>query len=273
MSLLANIAENERVRGIIRSLGLRSHARKLYYRWKRPPDGILRTTAAGISARFNAGSYLELIHFSQSDGFRGERDSLESFLSFIRKGDVVLDAGANYGLYTVYSAIAVGNHGKVISFEPGSRSFSSLLGNVVLNGVGNVHAFQKALSDRDATERLYMFGDDPSRCSMSDCKEYRVTRWEDIDAVEGDGFLRSNGLPWPNVVKIDVEGSEWAALHGLQRTIAGPQCRLVFCEIHPHLLPKGVTPRDVVDFLESLGFGRTKDATRGREVHVFCQKL
>jgi hypothetical protein len=57
-------------------------------------------------------------------------------------------------------------------------------------------------------------------------------------------------------VKIDVEGYECAVLRGLSRTLAAPQCEIVCCEIHPHLLPRGIEPHDVMRLLKSLGFTR-----------------
>ena len=44
----------------------------------------------------------------------------------IKQGDVVIDAGANIGIFTVMSSILVGNTGRVLSIEPDPENISIL---------------------------------------------------------------------------------------------------------------------------------------------------
>jgi hypothetical protein len=61
-----------------------------------------------------------------------------------------------------------------------------------------------------------------------------------------DAFCAERGLK-PNVIKIDVEGAELAALRGARQTIAAAGSRLqLFVEMHPALWPAlGYTAEDV----------------------------
>jgi FkbM family methyltransferase len=73
----------------------------------------------------------------------------EPYLSHVfapNKGDVVLDAGAHIGYYTLKAAQAVGSKGLVISVEPDPRSFKILHKNVWSNKLQNVILNNYALS-------------------------------------------------------------------------------------------------------------------------------
>ena len=45
------------------------------------------------------------------------------FSKFIKKGDIVIDCGANIGLYTNFIRSIVGNNGFVYAFEPVPSTF------------------------------------------------------------------------------------------------------------------------------------------------------
>ena len=75
--------------------------------------------------------------------------------SFIRPGDVVIDVGANIGIWTIGAAKRAGLQGKVHSFEPLGENFVRLFENVELNSVTNVVPQRFALSDRAGPRKFY----------------------------------------------------------------------------------------------------------------------
>ena len=60
------------------------------------------------------------------------------FLRTVKPGDIIVDAGANVGYYTVIGSRLVGDRGKVYAFEPDPSNFELLRKNVELNGLKNV---------------------------------------------------------------------------------------------------------------------------------------
>merc|ERR1711972_813444 len=62
-----------------------------------------------------------------------------------RRGDTVLDIGANIGGFTVPLAERVGPSGEVHAFEPFRKVFQHLNANVALNGLANVYTHNVAL--------------------------------------------------------------------------------------------------------------------------------
>src|SRR2546427_3878451 len=61
----------------------------------------------------------------------------------VKKGDTVLDLGANIGYWTCLLADLVGVTGRVFAFEPSPYNFQLLKKNVEMNGYKNVTLEQK----------------------------------------------------------------------------------------------------------------------------------
>lgn len=76
-----------------------------------------------------------------------------------------------------------------------------------------------------------------------------------VTKIRGDEFVATEELPPPTVLKVDVEGTEMDALKGFDSTLARPECRLVYCEIHEDRLDaQGDSVSDISAFLEFRGF-------------------
>lgn len=79
----------------------------------------------------------------------GEYDDI---LSSIKPGDVVIDAGANIGCFTVLAGKKVGQMGLVVAIEPEPRNHTRLLSNIKLNKLENVVVFNRAIYSSDEIE-------------------------------------------------------------------------------------------------------------------------
>lgn len=269
MNPLKRLTYRREVSALAGALHLSGFLRKYYYRWVRPRDGILRFEVCGISGRFHVRNYRELRILDAAE--IGERDVLELLIRTVRSGDVVYDIGASVGLYTVLLARAVGEQGQVIAFEPDSESYVHHQDNLKLNGLTNVRCIRKALGEQNGEGRLYVVDgvSCPRLLRLPKSETTCHVRSEAIEMVEGDRFVESEHLPPPRVVKIDVEGYEYAVIHGLRRTLAQPSCRLVCCEIHPHLLPPSEKPEAISALLRTLGFARIETQLRRRDNNFF----
>jgi FkbM family methyltransferase len=197
---------------------------------------------------------------------------LEFLMRRLRRGDCVYDIGAGTGLYTVFLAKAVGETGEVVAFEPEDHTYERLGEHLDLNQLTNVRAFQVAMGDVEgrACLRLGEVAGAARIIDSADTSKGGPVEW--IRVIEGDKFVKAGKLPMPRALKIDVEGYEFAVIRGLSRTLAQPQCELVCCEVHPHLLPKSVTPEKVLGCLRSLGFRRIEIHPRTRDFHAWAFK-
>jgi len=138
------------------------------------------------------------------------------FLQLCRPGDFVIEAGANIGIHTVPIAKAVGERGRVFTFEPQRVVFQTLCANLALNSLTNVESHWVAVGD-EAGEVLI--------------PEIDYTRSGNFGGLAVDGFNKGRkvpllalddtlDLPQLRFIKIDVEGMEDKVLSGARQTIA-----------------------------------------------------
>ena len=151
---------------------------------------------------------------------------LDYFTKAIRPGAVVVDVGANYGIYTVLAAGQVGALGKVIAIEPAAAACRILRRNVRINHLTNVQAFQCALSDRPGAARLYHHPD-PSRNSFGKERQSSV-RFEEVPVRTLDDLLAEQGVQHVDFVKVDAEGAEELIFSGAQSLLARSRPSILF---------------------------------------------
>ncbi len=140
---------------------------------------------------------------------------VDLFRQLLRPGIVVLDIGANIGAHTLYFAGAVGQHGRVIAYEPQRVIHQMLCANLALNSVTNVQALHAGAGrERGMTGAPildYSKHNNFGRISLgTDGASERV----DIIPVDALGLERCHFM------KIDVEGMEGEVVAGATSTIA-----------------------------------------------------
>jgi FkbM family methyltransferase len=181
---------------------------------------------------------------------RQDAAEIELIKSSLSPGDVVLDIGANIGFYSRLLSRCVGAHGRVYAFEPDAENFGHL--RAAVRALGNVEARQAAVG---ATEgRLTLFR---SPLLNVDHRTYPIddyTSKHEVACVAIDSFL-PEGTP-VRFIKMDIQGAEWAALQGMQRTLTDNRNHLrMLMELWPAGLKKaGASASAVVAFLERCGY-------------------
>ena len=176
-------------------------------------------------------------------------DEYEAFRAAVRPGDVILEAGANVGAYSMLFARWAGDEGHVYAFEPDPMALRGLQQHLALNGLADrVTATAAAIADDNARRlRFVLFESSGISRMAGDHEEVQPgTTIEDVPAWSIDRFCRTRGIA-PTVIKIDVEGAELAALRGARATIAAAGARLqLFVEMHPQLWPGlGIAAADI----------------------------
>jgi FkbM family methyltransferase len=179
---------------------------------------------------------------------RRERTFVELLRMDIPAGGVVLEGGAHLGYITVHAARAAGPSGRVIVFEPNLSVHTVLRANLEANGVEErVSILPLALGEQAGTARLYLSGDTSSLFG-----DHEAVAAVDVDVVRAD-----DAVDGPvDVVKLDVEGAEVAALRGMEGLLRQEQApRALFIECHPELLHRAGSSRDeLLDWLRAAGY-------------------
>jgi FkbM family methyltransferase len=256
---------------IIKFLHIRGPLRFFYYYLAKPKDNIKHISFCGIDAQFYVATPLELrmVETPFNNCLGDERVALKKLLETIVPGDIIYDIGANIGVQTVFMAKKTGVGGKVVAIEPEFVSFNSLNTNITLNKLANVKAIQVALGKDHSESKLY------SDRATGDCSlvnKRKAKPFQETIVMPGDLLVEKYNLPLPNIVEIDVEGYEFYVIEGLKNALSQSKCKLVFCEIHPTMLPNHISFGQCVELLKSYGFGKIETYKRGDTLHTFCYR-
>lgn len=176
----------------------------------------------------------------------------ELLLHLVRPGDVALDLGAHVGYFTLLLARLVGPGGCVYAFEPDPDNFALLRHNVAANGYQNVVACPLAVSDRCGDARLFLSPDNTGDHQLYASAGGRGS--VGVQAVTLDRYFEK----YPgrvDVIKMDVQGCEHAALAGMRALVSRHDRLLLLAEFWPWGLTRaGAGPGGYLRDLELSGF-------------------
>ena len=142
-----------------------------------------------------------------------EREKQLVLERFVSPGMIVVDAGANAGYYTLAFSRWVGPEGRVFALEPFAENARNLLRHVSLNRLENITLVQAALSSRPGLGG-FEIAQSNSMGSLTASGKYLVP------VMSVDDLVAHHGVPVPDVIKMDVEGGESAALEGAKNVLA-----------------------------------------------------
>ncbi len=132
-----------------------------------------------------------------------------------KPGDVVIDIGANIGIFAIHLA-KLHPEVRVIAFEPSEVNFGHLLKNIGLNEVKNVEPYKLALTDDGRKIQVGLDEGNTGGASIygPERRMTQHTNW--CDSVKLDNFLAQNFIIRVKFIKCDVEGSEYEIFKSLK---------------------------------------------------------
>lgn len=142
---------------------------------------------------------------------------------FISLGDTVLDIGACYGSHSRAFSEAVGENGRVWSFEASRANFDILCQNANLSPIDNINPVFGAVSDISG-KWLSVFTSSENRGGSFVTAEGAGVE-EKVESITIDSL----NIPNVRFMKIDVEGQETSVIAGARETISNSR-PIVFCE-------------------------------------------
>ncbi|PVZ10895.1 FkbM family methyltransferase [Actinomycetospora cinnamomea] len=180
-------------------------------------------------------------------------------------GDVCLDVGAEFGLYTHVLADLVGPSGAVHAFEPQRAAHRALQLGVRAAGLSWVALHRVALGAAPGTAHLSV----PRRRGLpvhgrayltagarddGPNREFSRHRLEAVPVETVDAIVADLGLPRVRLVKADVEGAEGALLDGAAATLAHHRPHLLLEIEDRHTRKYGVRAAELFDRLTDRGY-------------------
>lgn len=176
------------------------------------------------------------------------------FVDSVRPGDTVVDIGANIGYYTVIAGKLVGDAGRVYAFEPDPVAFELLLRNVALNGLHNVVAEQKAVSNENGAIRLYLSDENKGDHRIFETKGEERESIE-VEAVRLDDYF-ADYTGHIGFLKIDTQGAEGAIVEGMGGLLERHPEAVLAIEFFPSALTSfGYDAKQLLETFQTQGFG------------------
>jgi FkbM family methyltransferase len=181
-------------------------------------DDILKRQLQGLSlSKLELNSGL-LINVLNANGLRIHNEIFvqniyESGKVKVNKGNVVLDIGANIGIFSLYAA----NNGasKVFSFEPDKINYKYLKENINQNGLNPVVKSYNFGLANNSGKRYLQIANIPGGHQMLREGENISSRDEVIMTKTFSEFTIENELNHIDFVKLDCEGAEGEILESL----------------------------------------------------------
>lgn len=148
------------------------------------------------------------------------------------EGDTLLDCGAYLGEMTMRFAVDVGAHGNVVGFDPFPSHVAIAAETARRNGFeGRVRFVAAGLGSTSTVSSLeeVVAPGTPGAGSEIDCGR-RLDAADSLISI--DDYCAWSGLERVDFLKMDIEGSEIAALKGSHETISKWRPKLAICVYH-----------------------------------------
>jgi len=151
------------------------------------------------------------------------------------------------GFISVIAARLVGEKGNVCAFEPLPMLADQARHNASLNKFRNVSIHRVALSDQDG-EGVFQVSNNLTMGKLLNQESHETDAAEELIVRKGkiDTQIAKEGLPDPDLIKIDVEGAEAAMLDGAAEVLRRARPMLLI-ELHS-------TNQAVAERLEEFSF-------------------
>ncbi|HXQ52134.1 MAG TPA: FkbM family methyltransferase [Stellaceae bacterium] len=202
-----------------------------------PDASIMEWVTDGAAIRFHTPNAI-LRQLAESAA-TSEPETLD-WLRAARPGETLFDVGASNGIYTIFAAIVP--RLRVIAFEAEAQNYATLEMNLHLNQAAltiRPRAYCIAASRAAGSQDIYCARYEagyhmkilgrPVR--VGETSEFRPDHVQSVLTIALDDAVARFGLPAPNLLKIDVDGSEEDVIVGASALLETPALRSALVEL------------------------------------------
>jgi FkbM family methyltransferase len=213
-----------------------------------------------------------LIDIYRARACEKEPETVEWIETYVKKGDVFFDVGANVGAYSLIACAHCDGETTVLAFEPSFSSFHQLCRNILVNNFHkSITPYQIALTK---TAGLLSFhyrsleaGSADHRLGVNLPKESpQFVYSQPLLALSIDRLINEFGFPVPNHIKLDVDGAEIDVLCGAEETLRNNHLKSILVEVRDI----NEMSRQVDKILITAGFHLVSKINRGDNLTWNC---
>lgn len=183
-----------------------------------------------------------------------ETENLD-FIDEINNNEVYFDVGACEGRFAIY---AVKKGAKVVAFEPESYNFRVLRENIAINQMeeSRLQTIHAGVGQKNGNAKIMIGQPWEGGHQKIILNEYNrgdlnfdFQQSEEVQIVSIDELVEAGTIPFPNYMKIDVDGSEMPFLLGAKKTLQNSKLKKIIFELSSsdHLFV------EIISILEKMG--------------------
>lgn len=162
-----------------------------------------------------------------------EEDILRCWEAAAKGAKVILDVGANAGIYSL-AALASQPNAIVHAFEPTPEIAARLRATAKLNGLDHLHIHEAAVHNKNGQATLQRcrgeLGTNEGMNFIS--RDLSDSGTERVQTVCVDQFCRDQSINHIDLLKLDIQGQEHSALEGAERLIKSGNIGIIFLELN-----------------------------------------
>jgi FkbM family methyltransferase len=160
---------------------------------------------------------------------------------FIEKGDYVVDAGANLGIFSFLASMKAGIGGHIYAVEPIDFFINCIKKSLMVNSFENITLLNVSLGRENKETIIHLSSENPGQSGTFIKSEQGVkVRQVTLDSL----VFMEKKVPRVNFLKMDIEGSERDALLGAREVILNFKPKLSICTYH--LKDDPIVLRDII---------------------------
>lgn len=230
-------------------------------------DDIISINVDDISYDILCNNNLEV---NRAKTLIGEEDVLRFLREKFDNGSVFYDIGANIGTHSLYMS-KLNRDNIIISFEPERENFAHFVRNISYNEAHNIDAHNIGLGSSISFGNLFLFSGLPGDGGNT-LVPVDNAKTQNIILSDLDTYMNLKQLPYPDFVKIDVEGYELQVLLGMKNILSTIKPSLLI-ELHPKYLESQFGNAKIVHhFLDLIDYSVIEIPllTRGSQIFIYA---
>lgn len=175
-----------------------------------------------ILAHFNV-SEVDKLNDERFQRFHSQTKEMKNFIALTKNKNTLLDIGSQFGSFS-FSFIGDSNTKQAYAFDGGMNPYLTTTQMKLINRLDNFHTFNFLIGNKNEIVK----------CFSEDLQSLALPGNDSRIMFSIDMLVNLFGIE-PDVIKIDIEGSEYQALQGAYDTICIHR-PILFMEIHPNFL-------------------------------------
>lgn len=194
---------------------------------------------------------VEEVEINNALGFYGfyDKDKLDFLNSIVKKTDCVYIIGAHIGTLTIPISLNVKG---IVAFEANPDTFQILQLNIFLSQAKNIQALNYGVFDKDTEVAFYSNKVNSGGSKIVPKTDHFIYTYDNPEIVKVrckalDDIVKENSLEDPDILIMDIEGAEYAALKGAKECLQ--KANYLYIEFVPHHLIN-VLQVSLTDFVE-----------------------